>query len=73
VKPNPRFRFTAKLWRGFTHERKATTEDEKLVKDGRAPLVEADRLGAVLMQFPILISEHAGQPAVRGPAPAQVQ
>jgi uncharacterized protein YecE (DUF72 family) len=53
VKANPRFRFTAKLWRGFTHERSATTEDEKLVKDGMAPLVDADRLGAILMQFPI--------------------
>jgi uncharacterized protein YecE (DUF72 family) len=48
-----RFRFTAKLWRGFTHERNATAEDEKLVKDGMAPLAEADRLGAILMQFPI--------------------
>ena len=45
VKANPRFRFTAKLWRGYTHERKATAEDEKLVKDGMAPLAEADRLG----------------------------
>ena len=53
VKANPRFRFTAKLWRGFTHERNATAEDEKLVKDGMAPLAEADRLGAILMQFPI--------------------
>jgi uncharacterized protein YecE (DUF72 family) len=53
VKVNRGFQFTAKLWRGFTHERNATAEDEKLVKDGMAPLVEADRLGAILMQFPI--------------------
>jgi hypothetical protein len=53
VKENPNFRFTAKLWRGFTHERNATAEDEKLVKDGTAPLVETERLGAILMQFPI--------------------
>jgi uncharacterized protein YecE (DUF72 family) len=53
VKANPGFQFTAKLWRGFTHERNATAEDAKLVKDGMAPLVEADRLGAILMQFPI--------------------
>jgi uncharacterized protein YecE (DUF72 family) len=53
VEGNPRFRFTAKLWRGFTHERNATEKDEKLVRDGMDPLVEAGRLGAVLMQFPI--------------------
>lgn len=50
---NPRFQFTAKLWRGFTHERNATTEDEKLVKSGLGLLMEAGRLGALLMQFPI--------------------
>lgn len=49
---NSAFRFTAKLWRGFTHERNATAKDEALMKDGFAPLVEAHRLGAVLMQFP---------------------
>ena len=37
---NPHFRFTAKLWRGFTHERNATAEDEKLVKTAMNPLVE---------------------------------
>ena len=44
--------FTGKLFRGFTHEKNATTEDEHLVKSGFAPLLDADRLGAVLMQFP---------------------
>ena len=53
VKGNRKFRFTAKLWRGFTHERNATADDEKLVKDGMSPLIEAERLGAILMQFPI--------------------
>jgi uncharacterized protein YecE (DUF72 family) len=53
VKANPNFRFTAKLWRGSTHERNATAEDEKLGKDGMAPLMETDRLGGILMQFPI--------------------
>ena len=46
------FRFTAKLWRGFTHNRDASTEDESLVKDGLLPLLEAKRLGALLLQFP---------------------
>ena len=53
VTGNRHFRFTAKLWRGFTHERNATTDDEKLVKHGLAPVIEADRFGAMLMQFPI--------------------
>ena len=28
VEFNPSFKFTAKLWRGFTHERNTTAEDE---------------------------------------------
>jgi uncharacterized protein YecE (DUF72 family) len=52
VSANPRFRFTAKLWRGFTHERNATAEDERKFKGGVVPLVEAGRLGALLLQFP---------------------
>jgi len=46
------FRFTAKLWKGFTHERKTTADDERLFKDGMEPLLESGRLGAILMQFP---------------------
>jgi uncharacterized protein YecE (DUF72 family) len=53
VAENPRFQFTAKLWRGFTHEKNATEEDEKLVRNGLDPLIEAGRFGALLMQFPI--------------------
>ena len=52
VAQNPKFRFTAKLWRGFTHDRNATTADEREFKDGLTPLLEAGRLGAVLLQFP---------------------
>lgn len=52
IERNKNFRFTAKLWRGFTHERNATAKDEQEVKDGFAPLLEAQRLGAVLLQFP---------------------
>ena len=52
VAANARFRFTAKLWRGFTHERNATAADEQEFKDGLAPLVDAGRLGPLLMQFP---------------------
>ncbi|MGH9867762.1 MAG: DUF72 domain-containing protein [Candidatus Polarisedimenticolia bacterium] len=50
----PAFRFTAKLWRGFTHEREETHEPERAAwLEGIAPLREAARLGAVLAQFPI--------------------
>jgi uncharacterized protein YecE (DUF72 family) len=54
VERNPRFRFTAKLWRRFTHERKnAWTVDE--VREARQALdalQRGSRLGAVLIQFP---------------------
>lgn len=53
VSHNPRFQFTAKVWRGFTHERNATAEDERLFKEGMEPIAGAGRLGAVLLQFPI--------------------
>ncbi len=52
VGANPRFRFTAKLFRGFTHERNASADDERHFKEGIAPLAEAERLGALLLQFP---------------------
>jgi uncharacterized protein YecE (DUF72 family) len=52
VQQNENFRFTAKLWRGFTHDRTATAADEKEFKEGVTPLLEAGRLGALLLQFP---------------------
>ena len=52
IEKHQKFRFTAKLWRGFTHDRNATAADEQEFKDGLAPLVEAARLGALLLQFP---------------------
>ena len=54
VEPYPDFRFTAKLWRRFTHERSEvwTREDEQAVIAGLEPLLEAGRLDALLLQFP---------------------
>jgi uncharacterized protein YecE (DUF72 family) len=50
---NPRFSFTAKLHRLFTHERgKATAADEKAFREGIDPLLNAGKLGALLLQFP---------------------
>jgi uncharacterized protein YecE (DUF72 family) len=53
VAHNPRFLFTAKLYRGFTHDRNATAEDEKGVCDAMDALAAAGRLGAVLVQVPM--------------------
>jgi uncharacterized protein YecE (DUF72 family) len=53
VAGRPDFRFTAKLFRGFTHERTATPwQEEAAVKSGLAALLEGGRLGALLAQFP---------------------
>jgi len=53
VAHNAKFAFTAKLYRMFTHERgKATADDEKAFCEGIDPLMNAGKLGAVLLQFP---------------------
>jgi len=62
---NPRFQFTAKLNRAFTHSPvavlestsadtiRATDEDERLAKEGLESVAQENMLGAVLAQFPI--------------------
>jgi uncharacterized protein YecE (DUF72 family) len=53
IEHNPNFTFTAKLYKVFTHRRgTATAEDEKTFRAGIDPLVEAGKLGALLIQFP---------------------
>jgi uncharacterized protein YecE (DUF72 family) len=52
VEANPRFRYTAKLWQVFTHDRSVSDEHARIVDEGLRPLREAGRLGALLMQFP---------------------
>lgn len=54
VEDHPRFRFTAKLWQGFTHERNGApaAADIAEYRKGIDPLAEEDRLLAVLAQFP---------------------
>lgn len=52
VQANDDFRFTAKLFQSFTHQRNAAPADERDFKDGITPLMGANRLGALLMQFP---------------------
>jgi uncharacterized protein YecE (DUF72 family) len=47
------FRFTAKLWRRFTHEREAFgAEEVQQAREALDVLSEERRLGAVLLQFP---------------------
>lgn len=52
VSANPAFLFTAKLWQKFTHDPSATAEDERAVRAGFDVLRNAEKLGAVLLQFP---------------------
>jgi uncharacterized protein YecE (DUF72 family) len=54
VEEHPGFLYTAKLWQRFTHEREEPwlRKEVQVFRDGIAPLVEAERLGALLMQFP---------------------
>jgi uncharacterized protein YecE (DUF72 family) len=48
----PTFCFTAKLWQRFTHESQFSPEDERTFRRGLQPLQRAQRLGALLLQFP---------------------
>ena len=52
VAHNPRFAFTAKLFRGFTHERKSGAADAKAFAQAAEPLAQEGRLGCLLAQFP---------------------
>jgi uncharacterized protein YecE (DUF72 family) len=52
VAANPRFLFTAKLWKKFTHDQDATAQDEREARAGLDVLHQANKLGALLLQFP---------------------
>ena len=62
VSANPRFLFTAKLWKKFTHEHDATAADEREARAGLDILRRANKLGALLLQFPF--SFHRDQETV---------
>lgn len=50
---NPNFRFTTKVFRGFTHEKASLdAAGVKAFREYLDPMHEAGRLGAVLFQFP---------------------
>ena len=48
----PDFRFTAKLWGRFTHERRLIEAEVAQFKEGLEPLMTGGRLGVALAQFP---------------------
>jgi uncharacterized protein YecE (DUF72 family) len=52
VAHNPKFLFTAKLGRRFTHERSLGAVEIARFKEGLWPLHRARKLGCLLMQFP---------------------
>jgi len=52
VSHNPKFQFTAKLGRQFTHDRIMDSADVSQFKEGLWPMLRARKLGCLLMQFP---------------------
>jgi uncharacterized protein YecE (DUF72 family) len=52
VEANPRFQFTAKLHQRFTHARVLEPAEVAGFADGLRPMLQAKKLGALLMQFP---------------------
>jgi len=48
----PDFRFTAKLWGRFTHERRLPPPEVEQFREGILPLLAPGRLSALLAQFP---------------------
>lgn len=52
VSHNPKFVFTAKLGKRFTHDRVTAPAEVAQFKDGMWPLLRAKKLGCILMQFP---------------------
>ena len=48
----PNFRFTAKVWQVFTHERRLPAAELAQFQAGLAPLLTAGKLGVLLAQFP---------------------
>ena len=53
VGSNPGFKFTTKIYRGFTHDEAGATDDDvKAFRNYLDPLSDSGRLGAVLVQYP---------------------
>jgi uncharacterized protein YecE (DUF72 family) len=48
----PKFRFTVKLFQGFTHTRKASLIEERAFHRAVEPLIKMDKFSALLIQLP---------------------
>jgi uncharacterized protein YecE (DUF72 family) len=48
----PDFRFTAKVWQVFTHERRLPEAELAQFQEGLEPMLAAGKLGVLLAQFP---------------------
>jgi len=48
----PDFRFTAKVWQVFTHERRLPAPELAQFREGLTPLLTGGKLGVLLAQFP---------------------
>jgi uncharacterized protein YecE (DUF72 family) len=59
VAEQPEFRFTAKLWQVFTHERRLDAPELAQFCEGLQPLLDAGRLGVLLAQFPYSFHNNA--------------
>ncbi len=53
------FRFSVKLWQGFTHQGEASAELFAAFREALEPIREAGRLAAVLVQFPWSVDDTA--------------
>ncbi|MDD2904447.1 MAG: DUF72 domain-containing protein, partial [Syntrophales bacterium] len=60
------FRFTAKLWGRFTHERQLIPGEVEQFRQGLLPLLAAGRLAALLAQFPYSFHNTAENRAYLG-------
>jgi len=60
VRDRERFRFTVKVWQAFTHgeDGAAGAADARAFTESLAPLREAGRLGALLIQFPFWFTDR---------------
>ena len=64
----PDFRFTAKVWQVFTHERRLPEAELAQFREGLAPLLAGGKLGVLLAQFPYSFHNTEENRALSGAA-----
>ena len=68
VADSPDFRFTAKVWQVFTHERRLPEPELAQFREGLAPLLAGGKLGVLLAQFPYSFHNTEENRALSGEA-----